>query len=79
VLRIRREKGFTRPELNEHALRHLKASLPRWLRAGLLVVAHLRDRLSEQAGFAYRSFLKLVDRCARPALPLPIAPRQRDT
>jgi D-lactate dehydrogenase len=35
--------------------------------------------LSEQAGFAYRSFLKLVDRCARPASPTPIAQGPRDT
>jgi D-lactate dehydrogenase len=73
------EKGFTRPELNEHALRHLKASLPAGCAQGYSSSRTCEIGLSEQAGFAYRSFLKLVDRCARPALPMPIAPRQRDT
>jgi len=73
------EKGFTRPELNEHALRHLKASLPAGCAQGYSSSRTCEIGLSEQAGFAYRSFLKLVDRCARPALPMPITPRQRDT
>ena len=67
------EKGFTRPELNEHALRHLKASLPAGCAQGYASSRTCEIGLSEQAGFAYRSYLKLVDRCARPALPMPIA------
>jgi D-lactate dehydrogenase len=67
------EKGFTRPELNEYALRHLKASLPAGCAQGYASSRTCEIGLSEQAGFAYRSYLKLVDRCARPALPMPIA------
>jgi D-lactate dehydrogenase len=72
------EKGFTRPELNEHALRHLKASLPAGCALGYSSSRTCEIGLSEQAGFAYRSYLKLVDRCARPALPMPLAPGPRD-
>ena len=38
------DKGFNRPELNEHALRHLKSALPARVRAGLFVESNLRDR-----------------------------------
>ena len=38
------DKGFNRPELNEHALRHLKAALPSRCVQRLFVQSHLRDR-----------------------------------
>ena len=38
------DKGFNRPELNEHALRHLKAALSGAVRARLFVESNLRDR-----------------------------------
>jgi len=38
------DKGWTVPELNEHALRDLRPVDPRRLHAGLLEQPHLRDR-----------------------------------
>jgi len=60
------EKGFTRPELNEHALRHLKASLPGGCVTGYSSSRTCEIGLSEQAGFPYRSFIRLVEAHARP-------------
>ena len=57
------DKGFNRPELNEHALRHLKSALPARLRAGLLDESDCEIGLSEYAGFPYRSIIYLVDAC----------------
>ena len=58
------ERGFIRPELNEHALRHLKDSLPADCRTGYSSSRTCEIGLSEQAGFPYRSILYLVERCA---------------
>jgi D-lactate dehydrogenase len=58
------EKGFNRPELNEHALRHLKASLPPGCARGYSSSRTCEIGLSEQAGFPYRSIVDLVDACA---------------
>ncbi len=60
------EKGFTRPELNEHALRHLRSSLPGTCAAGYSSSRTCEIGLSEQAGFPYRSFIRLVEARARP-------------
>jgi D-lactate dehydrogenase len=60
------EKGFTRPELNEHALRHLKGSLPAGCAAGYSSSRTCEIGLSEQAGVPYRSFIRLVEARARP-------------
>jgi len=60
------DKGFTRPELNEHALRHLKAALPDDCSHGYASSRTCEIGLSEQAGFAYRSIVSLVDACAAP-------------
>ncbi len=38
------DKGFNRPELNEHALRHLKAALPAGCTTGYSTQPDLRDR-----------------------------------
>ena len=58
------DKGFNQPELNEYALRHLKESLPPTVRRGYSTSRTCEIGLSEQAGFAYRSIIDLVDSCA---------------
>ena len=58
------DRGFIRPELNEHALRHLKASLPAGCASGYSSSRTCEIGLSEQAGFPYQSILYLVERCA---------------
>ena len=60
------DKGFSRPELNEHALRHLMAALPSDCQAGYSTSRTCEIGLSEQAGFPYRSIVQLVDACATP-------------
>ncbi len=57
------DRGFTIPELNEHALRHLRAGLPENCASGYSTSRTCEIGLSEQAGFPYRSILHLVDRC----------------
>ncbi|HEX4882510.1 MAG TPA: FAD-binding and (Fe-S)-binding domain-containing protein [Casimicrobiaceae bacterium] len=59
------DRGFTRPELNEHALRHLRAALPADCREGYASSRTCEIGLSEQAGFAYRSIVRLVERGTR--------------
>jgi D-lactate dehydrogenase len=63
------DKGFTRPELNEHALRHLKPALPPHCATGYSTSRTCEIGLAEQAGFPYHSIIYLVDACAsaRPA------------
>jgi D-lactate dehydrogenase len=56
------DKGFNRPELNEHALRDLKSALPRDCKEGYSSSRTCEIGLSEQAGFPYRSLIRLVDR-----------------
>jgi D-lactate dehydrogenase len=58
------DKGFNRPELNEHALRDLKASLPPRCAQGYSSSRTCEIGLSEQSGFPYRSLIRLVDRCS---------------
>ncbi|MEO8921278.1 MAG: FAD-binding and (Fe-S)-binding domain-containing protein [Caldimonas sp.] len=60
------DRGFVRPELNEHALRHLGASLPAGCASGYSSSRTCEIGLSEQASFPYRSILYLVERCAVP-------------
>jgi D-lactate dehydrogenase len=59
------DRGFVRPELNEHALRHLKAALPADCDSGYSSSRTCEIGLSEQAGFPYQSILYLVERCTR--------------
>jgi D-lactate dehydrogenase len=64
------EKGFNVPELNEHALRHLRDSLPAGCSAGYSTSRTCEIGLSERADMPYRSILYLVDastRARRPA------------
>ncbi|HEY2188273.1 MAG TPA: hypothetical protein VGH48_06910, partial [Caldimonas sp.] len=58
------DRGFVRPELNEHALRHLKESLPAVCSAGVSSSRTCEIGLSDAAGFPYRSILYLVERCS---------------
>jgi len=60
------DKGFNRPELNEHALRHLKPGLPDSCHAGYSTSRTCEIGLSEYAQIPYQSILYLVDACASP-------------
>jgi D-lactate dehydrogenase len=59
------DRGFVRPELNEHALRHLRAGLPADCDQGYSSSRTCEIGLSEAAGLPYQSILYLVARCAR--------------
>jgi len=61
------ERGFMRPELNEHALRHLKGVLPAGCDSGYSSSRTCEIGLSEMAKMPYRSILYLVEACSRPA------------
>jgi len=58
------DKGFDRPELNEHALRHLQDAIPAGCTQGYSSSRTCEIGLSEQAGFPYHSIIHLVDACA---------------
>jgi D-lactate dehydrogenase len=58
------DRGFLRPELNEHALRHLKESIPAGCTSGVSSSRTCEIGLSEAAGVPYRSILYLVERCS---------------
>ncbi|MGZ9060052.1 MAG: (Fe-S)-binding protein, partial [Burkholderiaceae bacterium] len=57
------DKGFTRPELNEYALRHLKQAIPPQCTSGYSSSRTCEIGLSEQSGLPYRSIVHLVDEC----------------
>ncbi len=59
------ERGFMRPELNEHALRHLKGALPAGCSAGYSSSRTCEIGLSEMGDIPYQSVLYLVERCSR--------------
>lgn len=61
------DKGFTTPEINESALRHLSAALPESCREGFSSSRTCEIGLSHHAGRPYRSIAYLVERCAREA------------
>ena len=58
------ERGFMRPELNEHALRHLKDALPGSCQTGYSTSRTCEIGLSEMAGMPYESILYLLERCS---------------
>jgi D-lactate dehydrogenase len=59
------EKGFNVPELNEHALRHLRESLPEGCAGGYSSSRTCEIGLAERAGLPYKSIFYLVEACAR--------------
>lgn len=66
------DRGFTHPELNEHALRHLRPALPVDCASGYSTSRTCEIGLSDAAGIPYESILYLVDRCARAPSPPPL-------
>jgi len=61
------DRGFVRPELNEHALRDLRAAIPAGCSGGVSTSRTCEIGLSEAAGVPYESILYLVERCSAPA------------
>lgn len=60
------DRGFTRPELNEHALRHLHKGPPVGCSTGYSSSRTCEIGLSEMSALPYESILFLVERCSRP-------------
>jgi D-lactate dehydrogenase len=58
------DRGFTFPELNAHALRHLKPALPTGCDVGYSTSRTCEIGLSDHAGIPYRSIVYLVDACS---------------
>jgi len=61
------DRGFVRPELNEHALRDLRSAIPAGCSGGVSTSRTCEIGLSEAAGVPYESILYLVERCSAPA------------
>ncbi|MCY1170330.1 glycolate oxidase, subunit GlcD [compost metagenome] len=61
------DKGFTTPELNDHALRHLAKAVPSGCAAGYSTSRTCEIGLADHAGIAYRSLAYLVEDAARRA------------
>lgn len=59
------DKGFSRPELNQHALRSLKAALPVTCSQGVSTSRTCEIGLSAQSGLPYRSIIHLLEWCTR--------------
>lgn len=57
------DRGFTFPELNKSALRHLKASIPSNTKLAFSTSKTCEIGLSEESGLDYRSIFYLVERC----------------
>ncbi|HYH37090.1 MAG TPA: FAD-binding and (Fe-S)-binding domain-containing protein [Azospirillum sp.] len=57
------DKGFTQPDLNAHALRHLKAGVPQGGKAGYSTSRTCEIGLAHHSGMPYRSIVYLVDAC----------------
>lgn len=60
------DKGFSQPELNDHALRHLNESLPDDCREGYSSSRTCEIGLAAHSGRRYRSILHLVDAASSP-------------
>ena len=59
------DKGWTVPELNAHALRHLRAALPPDCAAGYSSSRTCEIGLAQHSGLTYRSIVHLVDAASR--------------
>jgi D-lactate dehydrogenase len=60
------DRGFTHPELNASALRHLHDALPDSCSAGYSTSRTCEIGLSLHSGRYYRSIVYLVDKCSEP-------------
>ena len=67
------DKGFTTPELNAHALRFLKDSLPAGCADGFTSSRTCEIGLSDHSGIPYRSIVYLIDACTTAATPATMA------
>ncbi|WP_029008210.1 FAD-binding and (Fe-S)-binding domain-containing protein [Azospirillum halopraeferens] len=65
------DKGFTRPDLNAHALRHLRAGVPPGGEGGYSTSRTCEIGLAHHAGMPYRSIVYLVDACTTAKAPEP--------
>ena len=59
-------KGFTQPEVNQHALRTLKQQLPRRVKRGFSNSGSCEIGLTNKAEIPYQSLLYLVDEASEP-------------
>ncbi|EME70362.1 FAD/FMN-containing dehydrogenase [Paramagnetospirillum caucaseum] len=59
------DKGFTTPELNDHALRHLAPQVPQGCEAGYSSNRTCEIGLADHADVPYRSIVYLLDRVTR--------------
>jgi D-lactate dehydrogenase len=59
------DKGWTVPELNAHALRDLRASLPAGCTQGYSSSRTCEIGLAQHSGIIYRSIVHLVDAASR--------------
>jgi len=57
------DRGFTYPELNRSALRHLKSEIPEDTTLAFSTSKTCEIGLSEESGLAYRSLWYLLERC----------------
>jgi D-lactate dehydrogenase len=57
------DRGFTYPELNRSALRHLKSEIPSDTKLAFSTSKTCEIGLSEESGLAYRSVWYLLERC----------------
>ena len=64
------DKGFTRPELNESAVRDLRPALSDACQSGYSTSRTCEIGLSFHSGRYYRSIVYLLDRCSEPRAPL---------
>jgi D-lactate dehydrogenase len=61
------DKGFSLPELNDHALRDLPAAIPQGCTAGYSTSRTCEIGLSSHAGIPYNSLAYLFEKATRPA------------
>lgn len=60
------DKGFYQPELNQHALRHLKDQLPQDCHSGYSNNRSCEIGLTRHSGIPYQSILYLLDQLSQP-------------
>ncbi len=60
------DRGFAVPELNQHALRHLKPALSAGCACGVSTNRTCEIGLTAESGIDYRSIAYLLEKCSRP-------------